>query len=189
MPSLHQPAAAFSVRPCLPQEAAALAGLAARLFVQAYGPTHPEPELSAYLARTFDPARLATELTRARVRVFLAENGAHELVGYAYLRESENNGPPRASGQTSCEILRFYVDEAWHGRGVASALMQECERAARQWGASALWVQAWSAAARPIAFYRKAGFRIVGTTEFHFGERVDTDYLMSRELESPLTPG
>lgn len=186
MPGLQQPTSAFSIRRCLPEEGAALASLAARLFVQAYGPTHPEPELSRYLSRTFNPERLASELSRNGVSVFLAGNTAHELVGYAYLRDSQSNSPPSVRGKNPFEILRFYVDEAWHGRGVASALMEECERTARQSGADVLWVQVWSAAPRPLAFYKKSGFGIVGTTEFQFGERIDTDYLMSRLLENPV---
>lgn len=186
MPGLQQLATGFSIRRCLPEDAAALAELASRLFVMAYGPTHPEPELSRYLARTFDAERLASELARAGVSVFLAENIAHELVGYAYLRDSQGNAPPSVRGQRSFEVLRFYVDEAWHGRGVANALMEECEHTARQSGADVLWVQVWSAAPRPLAFYTKSGFGIVGTTEFHFGECIDTDYLMSRPLENPV---
>ena len=41
----------FTIRPCTPRDAAPISALAAKLFIQAYGPTHPEPELSRYLAR------------------------------------------------------------------------------------------------------------------------------------------
>lgn len=175
----------FSIRACRPEESPTLSEFAKRLFVQAYGPTHPEPELSRYLARTYDPACLSTDLAAPDIRVFLAESSTHELLGYAYLRKTRSDAPEPVRADKSCEILRFYVDESWHGRGVASALMDECARTTRDWGADVLWVDVWTAAARPIAFYKKAGFAIVGTAPFYFGERVDEDYVMSRRLDSP----
>jgi hypothetical protein len=42
----------------------------------------------------------------------------------------------------------------------------------------------WQEAARPIAFYRHAGFEVVGTTTFSFGDRLDDDFVMARRLAS-----
>ncbi|HEX9248102.1 MAG TPA: hypothetical protein VF856_01310, partial [Gemmatimonadaceae bacterium] len=43
----------FTIRRCTLDDAERMASLGARLFAQAYGETHPEPELSRYLARSF----------------------------------------------------------------------------------------------------------------------------------------
>ena len=42
-----------SIRRCTTADTEAMAALGARLFAETYGPTHPEPELSRYLARAF----------------------------------------------------------------------------------------------------------------------------------------
>jgi len=43
----------FTIRRATVDDAEKMAALGARLFAQAYGETHPEPELSRYLARSF----------------------------------------------------------------------------------------------------------------------------------------
>lgn len=172
---------AFTIRPCGPDEAGRLADIGARLFTQAYGPTHPEPELGAYLAGAFAPARLAAELAEPGRCALVAESGG-EWIGYAYLHECADGWPDRVPGQRPMQIIRFYVDAAWHGRGVAAALMAACEGEALRRGADALWLDVWQKAPRPLAFYRRAGFEIVGTATFAFGDRLDDDFVMARGL-------
>ena len=48
--------APVEVRAAAPADAAKVAALGARLFVQAYGATHPEPELTPYVRRTHSAA-------------------------------------------------------------------------------------------------------------------------------------
>jgi diamine N-acetyltransferase len=177
---------AFTIRACEPDEAGRLAATGAHLFTQAYGPTHPEPELGAYLARAFAPGRLAAELADPARRALVVESGGR-WIGYAYLRESVEGWPDDVPGQRPVEIVRFYVEAGWHGRGVAAALMAACEDEARRRGADVLWLSVWQEAARPLAFYRRAGFEVVGTATFAFGDRLDDDFLMARRL--PGTDG
>jgi ribosomal protein S18 acetylase RimI-like enzyme len=172
----------FTIRPCGPSEAPQLSELAARLFEEAYGPTHPEPTLSVYLAESFAPERLRAELTSPGARVLLVEDAAGLPIGYAYLRETEQPATAGVPGERPVEIVRFYVDSAWHGRGVAQALMTGCVAEAARRGADVLWLSAWQQAARALAFYRRAGFAVVGTATFRFGERIDDDFLMARRL-------
>ncbi len=159
-----------------------LAELGAHLFVQGYGATHPEPTLSRYLAASFRAKEIATALRRGDACILLAESSAGEPIGYARLAEA--NLPPAAELISTCglEIERFYVEQGWHGIGVAQQLMAGCQEEARSKGSDLLWLQVWQEAPRPIAFYQRQGFRIVGTTTFAFGERIDTDWLMAREV-------
>jgi tRNA (guanine37-N1)-methyltransferase len=177
----------FMIRPCTPIDADRVAALGARLFTQAYGPTHPEPELSRYLARTFDPTTVAEQLRDPTVRFLVVEDVDGVPVGYAHMRETIGPPPHGVVGERAAEIVRFYVDAAWHGAGVAQALMAACEREARAMGVAALWLSVWQEALRPQAFYRRAGFEIVGTTTFAFGERLDADYVMARSLLPAVT--
>jgi ribosomal protein S18 acetylase RimI-like enzyme len=175
----------FTVRECRPDDAGVLAATAARLFAQAYAVTHPEPELGAYIARSFGAGRLAAELGDPRVRVLLAEDAGGGAIGYAYLREPTVAAPAGVSGSRPLEIVRFYVDAAWHGRGVAGALMAACEGEARRRAADALFLKAWQQVARAIAFYQREGFDVVGAATFRFGDRDDDDYVMARPVGRP----
>jgi ribosomal protein S18 acetylase RimI-like enzyme len=174
----------FTIRPCQTSEAELLSALGARLFAQAYGPTHPEPGLGAYLAEAFGPELLREKLASPGTRVLLAEDASGQPFGYALLRESDGPVPDGVRGERPAEVVRFYVDAAWHGQGVAPALMTACEAEAVRRGADVLWLAVWTQAARPVAFYRRVGFEAVGMTQFRFGERLDDDYVMAKPLPS-----
>jgi GNAT superfamily N-acetyltransferase len=165
------------------RDAARLAALGARLFTQAYGPTHPEPELGRYLARSFGVARMAAELADDGSTFFVVVDAAGADIGYAYVRESRTPPPAGVAGRRPVEIARFYVEEAWHGRGVAQAMMAACIADAQARHADVLWLAAWEPAHRAQAFYRGMGFEVVGATTFRFGDVLEDDVLMARRLD------
>lgn len=177
-------ASAYSITRAGVADAPRMAALGARLFTQAYGPTHPEPELSRYLARSFDVDRLAAALADADTTFFLVRDAAGADIGYAWLRRSRETPPAGVVGRRPFEIARFYVDEAWHGRGVAQAMMAACVEAARAGAADVLWLATWQPATRPQAFYRRMGFEVVGTTTFQFGDVLEDDVLLARRLDA-----
>jgi tRNA (guanine37-N1)-methyltransferase len=178
----------LAIRRARPEEAPAVAALASALFDQAYGASHPEPGVAAYFARALSAASFARDLADPRAAVLVAEDDAAHgtAVGYALLREGGPTGHPDApplDAARPIELVRFYVDAAWHGRGVAQALMAACLKEAARRGADVIWLEAWQEAARPLAFYRKAGFAPFASVRFDFGGRVDDDYLLARRVE------
>ena len=181
-----------SIRPAVPHDAARLAAFGAALFRQAYGPTHPEPTLGRYLAQSFDASLVARKVADPGTAFLVAEDDAGHWAGYAELHAGapEVEGSVLAAplpGVRPLEIVRFYVERAWHGRGVAHALMDACVEAARAGGADVLWLQAWQEAAQALRFYHKAGFTTVGTAVFRFGERLDADFLLARPVQASLS--
>jgi ribosomal protein S18 acetylase RimI-like enzyme len=172
--------AGFTVRRCTTDDATTIASLGARLFSQAYGPTHPEPELSRYLARSFGADEIAKALANEDVAIFVAEGESGTPIGYALLQMTRPPFPEGVAGERPWEIYRFYVDADWHGRGVAQELMRNCLEETRSRRGDVVWLQAWQQASRALAFYQRAAFRIVGQAHFHFGDRVDDDYVLSR---------
>ena len=168
------------IRRCITRDAATIASLGARLFVQAYGPTHPEPELSRYLARYYSVQGMAKTIAEDG-SIFVVENSAGTAIAYAHLRATLEF-PTGVHGQRAFEIVRFYVDSSWQGHGVGAALMNHCCANAKDAGADVIWLQVWSQAPWAIGFYQRVGFSIVGKKPFYFGERVDEDHVMSRAL-------
>ena len=169
-----------TVRRCTTDDSATIAALGARLFVQAYAATHPEPELSRYLARAYSPAVIADAIDGNGSSVFVVEKSG-EPIAYAHMCATDEI-PAGVSGRRAFEIVRFYVDNAQQGRGVGAMLMNHCCDVARQAGADVIWLQVWSQAPWAIGFYRRMGFEIVGKKPFYFGERVDEDHVMARAL-------
>ena len=177
----------WSIRDAKPSEAPRLATFGAMLFRQAYGDTHPEPTLSDYLASSFAIPRVARTLEDPASTMIVVESSGGTWIGYAELHQ----GAPTARttmitnplpGTTPIEIVRFYVDKEWHGRGVAQALMRACEDRARISDCDVIWLQTWQTAAQAIRFYKKEGFEIYGTAIFNFGDRADADFILARKL-------
>lgn len=168
-------------------EAPQLATFAAMLFRQAYEITHPEPTISEYLASSFAIPAMARTLEDPASTVLVIVTTDGSWIGYAELHQGAPTVPTTVltralPGAAPMEIVRFYVDQAWHGHGVAQALMRACEERARLSACDALWLQAWQQARRALGFYRKAGFDVYGTAVFNFGERADGDFILARGL-------
>ena len=167
-----------AVRQLDPSDAPLLAALGRRLWVESYeGVMRPE-DIAAFVDEQFAPQRVEARLRDPRERTILADVGG-EPAGYATLRD----GPPDGHevGARPVELLRFYVDRRWHGRGVAHALFEACREDAAATG-DAMWLSVWQRNPRAIAFYRKCGFEVAGTLLFRVGEDVQTDHLMARPL-------
>lgn len=163
-------------------DAALLAELAARLFRATYEPHNRREDVDAYVAEHFGPEQQAAELADAGT-VTLVARSADEPVGYAQLRLGRDVPcDRRVAPEHAAEIARFYVDPAWHGQGVAPALMQSLLAAAVGSQIHALWLGVWKKNTRAVAFYRKQGFEVCGEQEFRMGSDVQSDHVMVRTL-------
>lgn len=170
-----------TVRECTPADAGVVASLGARLFTEAYGPTHPEPELSRYLRRAYSPAAFEDAINEPGGFVLVIEESTGSPVGYVWVRPSPAP-PDGVSGEAVAEIVRFYVATERQGRGLGAALMTRCFDVARARGYDTVWLQVWKEAPWAIAFYDRMGFKVVGSAKFYFGEQVGDDHIMSRPL-------
>lgn len=174
----------ITIRRCTVDDAATVAALGARLFTETYGPTHPEPELSRYLARSFAVEDTRDAIAAGDVTMLLAEENDGTPIGYAFVRSSPT--PPQGvKGGNVLEIVRFYVDGRVQGRGVGAALMQECFSDAERRGADMLWLQVWKEAPWAVGFYARMGFSVVGSAPFYFGDQIGDDHIMAKAVQQP----
>jgi ribosomal protein S18 acetylase RimI-like enzyme len=171
----------FSIRSCTVDDAGTLSTLSARLFTETYGPTHPEPELSRYLARSFAVEGVRAAIEDDAVTMLLAEDPGGHAIAYSYIRTSPDP-PAGVSGDRVVEIVRFYVDGAVQGRGVGAALMQASLNETQRRGADTVWLQVWKEAPWAVGFYKRMGFTVVGSAKFYFGEQIGDDHVMAKSL-------
>jgi ribosomal protein S18 acetylase RimI-like enzyme len=178
-----------TIRRAVPADAAQLSRLAAETFRDTFGRDNRPADMDRYVVEAFTADRQAAEIADPDGIVLLAErslasgpeaSGAPRLVGYAHLVSGP--APAAVTGAVPLELKRLYVAHAWHGRGVAQALMDAALEAARARGARTLWLGVWERNARAAAFYGKCGFRRVGETTFVLGGDIQTDWLLARPL-------
>lgn len=163
-----------------PDDAPAVGAFGERSFRETFGPDNRPEDMDAYCAATYAVERQRRELTMPERVTLLAEMGG-SLAGYSQLRDGP--APACVTGADPIELLRFYVDRRWHGQGVAGALMAETLARARALGRGTMYLAVWERNSRAIAFYRKAGFRDVGSQPFQLGADVQNDRVMVRGLD------
>ncbi len=172
------------VRPATIADAPCLSQLGATTFRESFAGENTPEDMARYLAEAFTPDRQAAEIADPAGTVLLAErrdaSGDAALVGYVHLV----SGPVPAAvrGPAPLELKRLYVTRAWHGQGVAQALMDAALDAARARGAQTLWLGVWERNPRAVAFYAKYGFSRVGEHTFMLGADAQTDWVLVRPL-------
>ena len=167
------------VRLAGPADAAWLAALAERTFRETYTEFNTPENMEAYVAEHFGLDRQAAEL-RDPAMVTLVVEADRQAAGYAQL--ARGPAPSSVAGPAPMELVRFYVDRPWHGRGLAQTLMAATVDTARLAGARTLWLGVWERNGRAIAFYRKCGFEDVGTHTFVLGTDHQRDRVLVRQL-------
>jgi len=170
----------FHVRRALPGEAEAVASLAARTFTDAFGSDNTPEDLRLHLDTHCSPTTLQRELADPEWTTLLGESSG-ELCGYAQLCAGS---PPGSSvSQPNRQLYRLYVEREWRGSGLASELMAAAVADAWAHGARYLWLTTWDRNHRALAFYRKCGFEVIGTTTFTVGHDRQRDLVLSRLLD------
>ena len=155
------------------------------MFEEAFGALNDPGHLAAHLTKSFGREHQARELADAGWTTRLAEREG-QLLAYAQLRAAQ--APACVLGAEAVELVRFYVDGAWHGQGLAHALMDDVLAATAARGAATVWLSVWQVNARAVAFYHRRGFQIVGEQTFHVGDDPQTDWVMARSIAEDPTP-
>ncbi len=176
----HFETVAPSIRRATESDALMLAGLEARLFVQAFGPANDPGDVRMHVAETFSAERQRAELLDSARVVWVADDEEGRAIGYAMLRFGEAG--PGVVGNRPAEVQRIYADATWHGRGVGTALMRACVDHAMASACDVVWLGVWERNPRAIAFYEKMGFVTVGGQTFLLGRDVQHDLVMARAL-------
>jgi len=174
---------ALAIRNATTADAEALSAFAAHVFHETFAPDNDPMDMHAYLSDAFTSEKQAAEIADESCVCLLAEVGG-TLAGYALLRidAPDLSAPDAPSVELPVELQRFYVDHAWHGRGMATQLMAACVDTARARGGATMWLGVWERNARAIRFYTKHGFTDIGTQEFRLGSDLQTDRVMSRSV-------
>lgn len=157
-------------------DGAAVAELFRDSFVATFGHLYGAEDLGAFHERVTAKA-FESELADPRFAFRLAEeDGA--LAGFVKLGPDDL---PEAL-RDSIELYQLYVLEAWHGRGIAAALMDWAIAHAREREAAELRLTVYIDNHRARRFYERYGFEEVGKYVFMVGNHADDDRIMRLKL-------
>ena len=177
-------AGSCTIRRGVAGDAAMLAALGRRTFVDAFAADNTPEDMAAYVAHAYGVDQQGAELALPDA-LFLIADVEGTAAGYAYLRHAPlpahiTDAAPGQPG-LAIEIARFYVDAPWHGKGIAHALMDAALGEAAGRGARTVWLGVWERNSRAIGFYTKRGFHDIGVQPFKLGSDLQHDRVMARE--------
>jgi diamine N-acetyltransferase len=175
----------LTIRRATGADAGPLAELALRSFMDAFAAQNDPGDVAAYTGRVYGAAQQAAEIANLDIVTLLGEVDGR-MAAYAQLRRIAPG--PGVTGPEPIEIMRFYVDQPWHGQGVAHRMMDAALATAREMGARTAWLAVWEHNPRAIAFYTRRGFRVVGAQDFWMGSDLQNDLVLMRALEPEAAP-
>lgn len=102
--------------------------------------------------------QMAGEVARGERRLFVALDERGRVIGTAQLVPET-----RTDGRHRAEVQKVIVRRALRGRGIGAALMGRVEQEAQLTGRTLLYFDTSSGAGGAAVFYRKLGYRFVGS--------------------------
>jgi ribosomal protein S18 acetylase RimI-like enzyme len=160
----------ISYREAGPDDAAALADLHRRSFVETFAHLYRPEDLTAFLEQLSEEG-FRGELLDRRHQVRFAEADGEPV---AFVKLGPITLPVRPA-RPALEFRQLYVLKQWQGAGVAQALSEWAIGQARLRGAEELYLSVFTQNERAKAFYRRYGFTYVGPYKFMVGEQADED--------------
>ena len=167
----------IAYRDVMPEDAALIADLFSRSFVETFGHLYAPEDLDSFVAG-ITPESFEAEIRDPEFALRVAET-SDEPVGFAKL------GPaslPLDTPQNTAELWQIYVLQPWQGRGIAEQLYHWALGEARRRGAEHLQLSVYVDNIRARRFYERRGFEPVGRYDFMVGNHADEDLIMRRQI-------
>ena len=169
-PAVNNKNPAMEIRKADENDSALLSELASETFLSTYRGYSDinESDLKAYVKTAFATEQIGKEMNDDRV-LFLIASVDSDLVGYAMLSFGHANKDLNALHPAF--LSRLYTVESVHGSGVGQSLMNECISNSISRDCDAIWLTVWESSSRARRFYKRNGFREVGSSPFTLGSR------------------
>lgn len=167
----------YSLRECGAGCAETLALIGSASFLEAFVGVLQGEDILQHCRNQHSVAKYAAWLADPETRACLAEvKGA--AVGYALLLKPDL---PLETTADDLELKRIYLLHRFQGMGMGSSLMRWSIDTAAAMGRKRLLLGVHDGNRQAIAFYKRHGFRQVGTRSFQVGKTICSDLILGRE--------
>lgn len=170
------------LRDARPDDALVIGVLGTQVFLDTYATSGIRPLLAREVREHFATETIAARLAEPHTRFVLAERAGH-LIGFAQLGLGARQA--LVAAEPAVELQRLYVQARFSGQGVGKALVAASAKRAAAWGARALWLTAWVGNERALAWYRRQGWRELGSTDYVFEDERFENRVFERRVDAP----
>ena len=160
-------------------DAKMLSELGAKTFYDTFAKDNTPENISLYMKKSFSTEIQLNELSRPDI-IFLIAELENEPVGYAKLKLDSKD--ESVTGTKPIEVERIYSLQEYIGQGIGKALMQAAIDEAKQRGRNSIWLGVWEKNPRAINFYKRWGFREVGSHIFTVGNDPQRDLILELRI-------
>ena len=150
-----------------------------KTFVSAFEKQNDPEDFKAYISKAFSQEQLHKELLQPNVRFYLVYK-EDTLVGYFKLNIKDAQTEPL--GDSSIEIERIYVLEAFQGQQIGKQMLLKIIEMAKEERMICLWLGVWEKNSSAIRFYERYGFKKFDKHAFYIGNDRQIDWLMRLNL-------
>jgi len=169
----------MNIRYGIIDDAKMLSELGAKTFYDSFARDNTPENIAIYLKKSFSIDIQKTELSNPEIVFLIAEM---EGIPIGYVKLNLNHDHDSQIDPKAMELERIYAEQEYIGKGVGKELMQACRNEAKQRGCDRIWLGVWEKNPRAIGFYKKWGFKEVGTHLFMLGNDPQKDFILELEL-------
>jgi diamine N-acetyltransferase len=169
----------FHIRPATPDDVNLLTALATTTFYEAYFEQDNSSNLSAYIAQSFSPQVIESELADQNSTFFICTKN-EKAIGYAKLRE--NSTVECISEENVIELQRIYILQKMTGKGFGESFLNYCVKNAANRGFQFIWLSVWEHNLPAQSFYIKQGFRRIGEMQYPYGSVITRNFVMIKTV-------
>lgn len=138
-----------------------------------------QENFKVYLKNAFAHAQMMKEIQDEKSKYFGIFHN-EKLIAFFKLNFEENQTMERPDNHV--EVERFYIIPERQGQGIGKYMLDWISDWAVEQKFVKLWLRSWERNDGGIAFYKRMGLEIVGTTEYKFEESDDVDFVIEKEL-------
>ncbi|WFO15766.1 GNAT family N-acetyltransferase [Cellulophaga baltica 4] len=136
-------------------------------FLQAHGKSAPEKDIEAFTVKYYTETAFYKELNNPDNIYYLIYSNDH-LAGYSKIAFNQTH--PNISEKNITKLDRIYLLQEFHGQNLGTALFNHNVALSKKENQLGIWLYVWTENEKALRFYKKSGFKIVGSHDYQISE-------------------
>ncbi|MFC3927467.1 GNAT family N-acetyltransferase [Streptococcus caprae] len=169
----------IGIRPVRLDEVGLLKEIAEQTFTETFGHDNSSAQLQAYFDTDYSIETLAAELNHPETEIdfIMVDN---QVAGYIKL--NWGTAQTEQELEKAIEVQRIYILKAFQGQGLGKFAFEYALEVAEDGDFDWAWLGVWEHNHKAQALYAKYGFEKFAEHDFPIGDKIDTDWLLRKDL-------
>lgn len=169
----------LSFKKCTVADLDSLVEISKSTFITSFEKVNNPDDFKTYITSAFEKEKVKSELLNPHSTFYFAYLD-EKLVGYFKLNEKDAQN--EQFEDTSIELERIYVKEAFQGRQIGKKMLFKVIEIAKTKEVTFLWLGVWEHNDAAIRFYKRHNFEKFSTHPYYLGSDKQTDWILKLDL-------